>query len=205
MGERGPYQVLGVSESASFEEVQAARDRLLGGVKIDEREQQAIERAYDAILMQRLRLRQEGKIAVPEGIRYPDRELPERPPIAVSRPKSQTPAWFTSWVDTPSIREIWLPFAIMAGIAVLSSFDRGPDARPSWELAVGLLTSIYFLYNKERKFGRSLLLAFIGLVLGLLFATAVTSGLGVGGGDVPKFLFAGLTLLVMWVVTAFLR
>ena len=69
MGDRSPYQVLGVSEGASFEEIQNARDRLLDRVE-QQGEQTQVEQAYDAILMQRLRLRQEGKIAVPDGIRF---------------------------------------------------------------------------------------------------------------------------------------
>ena len=65
MSETNPYVQLGVSEEASFEEVQAARAQLLSQCQGDDRRTQAVEMAYDAILMDRLRQRQEGRIKVP--------------------------------------------------------------------------------------------------------------------------------------------
>ncbi|NJK72832.1 MAG: hypothetical protein HC926_06300, partial [Synechococcaceae cyanobacterium SM2_3_60] len=54
MSEQEPYQLLGVPEDASFEEIKAARDQLMGVLLEDEQQQQRVEQAYDAILMQRL-------------------------------------------------------------------------------------------------------------------------------------------------------
>ncbi|MCA6538857.1 MAG: CPP1-like family protein, partial [Pseudanabaena sp. M037S2SP2A07QC] len=69
MSEPTPYEKLGVNDEASFEEVRDARDRLLRENEGDESQQEIIEVAYDAILMDRLRARKEGKIAVPDRIR----------------------------------------------------------------------------------------------------------------------------------------
>ena len=73
MSEPTPYDKLGVDDDASFEQVRDARDRLLREYEGDESQQEAIEVAYDAILMDRLRARKEGKITVPDRIRYPER------------------------------------------------------------------------------------------------------------------------------------
>lgn len=202
MGDRGPYQVLGVAEDASFEEIQTARDRQLA-VLNREAEQQEVEQAYDAILMQRLRLRKEGRIPVPDRIRYPDREqVTSQPKAKPLRKEAVRESWASGWVDTPSSQDIWLPFAIMAGLASLTSFYQG-DRFPSWSLAFGLLTSLYFLYRKEKRFWRSLLIAVGGLSLGMFFAFAVVSGLTLSSTSVP--LTVALSLLVMWLFTAFLR
>ncbi|MEM9511364.1 MAG: CPP1-like family protein, partial [Cyanobacteria bacterium P01_E01_bin.48] len=69
MDGNSPHQVLGIAQDASFEEIKAARDHLLQQLTQDEVQQRLVEQAYDAILMERLRLRQEGKIPIPDDIR----------------------------------------------------------------------------------------------------------------------------------------
>ena len=64
------YETLGLTEASSFEEVQSAKTRLSAEYKDDPQRKESIETAYDAILMERLRLRQEGKIKVPDRIRF---------------------------------------------------------------------------------------------------------------------------------------
>ena len=205
MGDRGPYQLLGVAEDASFEEIQAARDRQLSALT-RESERQSIEQAYDAILMQRLRLRQEGKIPVPDRIRFPERERTPSPSKVKTAPKKHlaAPNRLQSFVDTPSTQEMLLPLGIMSGLTALTVFDRGSDF-PSWAIACALLVSLYFLFRKEKRFWRSLLLAFVGLALGLLFASFALSGFGLAVDSAPRAVAVGLCLLVMWFFTAFLR
>ena len=204
MGDRGPYQLLGVSEDASFEEIQAARDRQLSSLS-RESERQAVEQAYDAILMQRLRLRQEGKIPVPDRIRFPERERTPSPSSVKAAPKPPATAnRLQSFIDTPSTQEIFLPLGIMSGLTALTVFDRGSDF-PSWAMACALLVSLYFLYRKEKRFWRSVLLAFVGLALGLLFASFALSGFGLAVDSAPSAVTVGLCLIVMWFFTAFLR
>ncbi|WP_017804012.1 CPP1-like family protein, partial [Nodularia spumigena] len=72
MSDQNPYEKLGVSEDASFDEIQDARNRQLEQYNGDAKSLELIEVAYDAILMDRLRMRQEGKIKVPERIRFPE-------------------------------------------------------------------------------------------------------------------------------------
>jgi hypothetical protein len=57
MSGNGHYELLGVNENSSFDEIQEARNNLLADKGGDRKQTEAIEAAYDAILMDRLRLR----------------------------------------------------------------------------------------------------------------------------------------------------
>jgi hypothetical protein len=72
------------------------------------RKMETIETAYDAILMERLRMRQEGKIKVPEGIRFAER-LSQTPPKESTAPAKQSVAWLQQLLDQPSLSEVLLP------------------------------------------------------------------------------------------------
>lgn len=58
-----PYALLGVSADASFEEVQAAKQARLAEVGDAPLEKARIEAAYDAVLMERLKERQQGRLS----------------------------------------------------------------------------------------------------------------------------------------------
>ena len=204
MTENSPYQVLGVSEDASFEEIQAARERRLKRMTPhSEEEQERVEQAYDMILMQRLKLRKEGKIAVPDRIRYAERALeaePEVPPPANTY-KVVLPEWAGRLLDTPSSTDIFLPGAIFAVLCLGVLASSGEQFTVI--LSLGLLNSFYFLYRKERRFFRSLLMGLGGLIGGWLISTGVLSM--VAGQSLSALWAVGFTFVVMWLVTAFLR
>jgi hypothetical protein len=99
MSDQNPYEKLGVSEEATFDEIQDARNRLFEQHSGDAKHLEVIEAAYDAILMDRLRMRQEGKIKVPERIRFPElrvQSLPKESPT----PREQSPAWLQRMLDS---------------------------------------------------------------------------------------------------------
>lgn len=62
-GSQDPYQQLRLDAEASFEDVQAARDRCLREVGDDLQARARIESSYDAVLMSRLRERQMGRVS----------------------------------------------------------------------------------------------------------------------------------------------
>ena len=74
MSEKTPYEKLGVSETAPFEEIQKAKDHLSHKHSDNFETIESIESAYDAIVMERLKLRQEGKVNVPDNIRFAEHE-----------------------------------------------------------------------------------------------------------------------------------
>lgn len=58
-----PFLRLGLSRDAGFEQVQAARDRCIAEISGDDQARARIEAAYDAVLMSRLRDRQQGQVS----------------------------------------------------------------------------------------------------------------------------------------------
>ena len=58
-----PFARLGLSRDAGFDQVQAAKARCLAEVSGDDQARAKIEAAYDAVLMARLRDRQQGQVS----------------------------------------------------------------------------------------------------------------------------------------------
>ncbi|MBW4521600.1 MAG: CPP1-like family protein [Scytolyngbya sp. HA4215-MV1] len=204
MDEQSPYEKLGVTESASFDEIKEARDRLFEQCEGDGQLREAIESAYDAVLMDRLRMRQEGKIKVPDRIRFPEKITPT-PVTPIPEASKQSPDWLKRMVDTPSQQDIWLPAGLFVGLAAISGFTTlAPLA-----LALGVLVSIYFLNRKENKLGRALLLTLMGASIGIFLGLqlyklliAQVPGTAMIPGDTVA---AWLTFVLLWLITAFLR
>ncbi|GAB4210700.1 MAG: hypothetical protein OHK0012_01670 [Synechococcales cyanobacterium] len=201
MADPTPYHLLGVAEDASFEDIQAARDRLLQLIPTDVRQQEAIEHAYDMILMQRLRLRQEGKIAVPDRIRFAERsvatEVPRTPPPVVA-PWRQ---WVGQWIAPPTPKETLGVALVSAALVALTWVS---TVEPTFPLSLGLITSIYALYRKSRRLGRAFLLALAALVLGTALGWAVAVWLGGSAGASAAVMVSvavvGLALVALFAV-----
>jgi hypothetical protein len=202
MSDNNSYELLGLTEASTFEEIQGARDRLIEACGDEPQQKANIEAAYDAILMERLRLRQEGKIKVPDRIRFAE-NTPEPAPAAKTVPSLPRPDWLSDLVDTPSRDDVLWPAITFAGLALLGF------AAPSLSLAVGLGASVYFLNRKENKFWRSLLLTLVGLAVGLGLGLTVGQWLIPQGLQAawasPDALAAAISCLALWVVSSFLR
>jgi hypothetical protein len=201
MGDQSHYERLEVDENASFEEIQTAKERLTKEYSADRKQLEAIESAYDAILMDRLRLRQEGKIKVPDRIRFPEQAV-EPPPEFAPPPSNQALNWLHHWLDTPSRADILWPAGLFLGTSLLS-FTYPPLA-----LALGVCLSIYFLNRKEHKFGRALLLTLLGLIIGVVSGLQLSSLLSAQLTAIniqPETFAAWVTFVVLWLITSFLR
>ena len=206
MTEQNPYEQLRVTEGSSFEDIQAAKSRLRAEYEGNEEQIRKIDAAYDAVLMDRLRLRQEGKIKVPDRIRFPEKLAAPPSTPKVDLPKN-SPAWMQRLVDTPSQADILRPLGVSVGLSALIIFV--PTAVQS-ALIGGVGSTFYFLYRKERKLGRAVLLTFVGLLLGLLlgtFAYGLVAGLFANLPlEIGVNTFASiLTFLIFWLVSSFLR
>ena len=202
MSEPNHYAKLGVDEDASFEEIQQAKEKSLKECGGDRKQMDAIEAAYDAILMDRLRLRQQGKIKVPERIRFPEKTV-EPPPELTTASPTQTPDWLKRFVDNPSRNEILLPGGVFLGLSLLSLVGYAPVA-----LALGVGFNLYFLNRKEHRFGRSLLLTVVGLIVGVVVGSQLgnllSSQLASLSMDANAFA-AILTFIGLWLISSFLR
>ncbi len=208
MSDQNPYDKLGVSKDATFDEIQDARNRLLDQHGGEGNEKELIETAYDAILMDRLRMRQEGKIKVPERIRFPEMQTPS-PPKENPTPREQSPAWLQQFVDQPSLPEILLPGAWYLGLSGVSLFiPSNSEQILQLGLIIGIGVSVYFLNRKENKFGRAVLLTLGGLIVGLLVGGLISSGLlqqFPGVNITNNQLSTVLTFILLWLISSFLR
>jgi hypothetical protein len=207
------YDKLGVTEDSTFEEIQNAKQRLGKEHRQDSQLVESIEAAYDEIIMDRLKKRQEGKIKVPDRIRYPEvQEPPSESPFKLNNPFSNSlPAnssgnWLQSLIDTPSQGDILLPTGIFSGLAVLSlvAAGTGDNSIIPLLLSFGFVVCIYLLNRKEKRFGRSFLLSLFGLFAG------VGIGAGLYGLLEPQLLDANqfsavVTFVFFWVISSFLR
>ena len=208
MSEQNPYEQLGVTENSSFEEIQAAKQRLYEQHGNDSAVLERVEIAYDSIIMDRLRLRQEGKIKVPEKIRFPERNVEKSvkvPPLV----KEQSTAWLQNLIDTPSQGDIIWPTGIFLSLSAIAVFaqNTGGSILPLI-MALGFIANIYFLNRKEGRAGRAFLISFIALFAGIAIGTALANvllgqgGVTVLGGD--QFASA-VTFCLFWLVSCFLR
>ena len=206
MSEQNPYEQLGVTEESSFEEIQEAKQRLVQQYQNDSKIVESIEAAYDSVLMDRLRMRQEGRIKVPDRIRFPERlTIPvESKPVT----SSKSPNWWRSSIDTPSAQDIGVPAVIYACLGAITLLVPDPSGSLlPLLLAFGVFVNIYFFNRKEKRFGRALLFTLAGLVLGValgagLASLAAKADLNILG---DRQIYALITFLIFWVISSFFR
>ncbi|MEY2978785.1 MAG: CPP1-like family protein [Prochlorotrichaceae cyanobacterium] len=209
MAEQTPYEQLGVTEDASFDEIQLARQRLMAACGGDRQEVAAIESAYDAVLMHRLRLRQAGKIKVPDRIRFAEEtsESALSPEPSV-RPVS-SPEWLKSYLDQPSPNDILGSGLILGSLAGIILFIPALSSSVLSVLIVAAYaTSTYFLNRKENRLGRSLVLSLGGVIIGsvlgyivlrLFLSPLITPDLS------PAQFVTAFSFIGLWWTCSFLR
>jgi len=211
MSEQTPYEQLGVTEDASFDEIQAARKRLMGLCGDDREQMAAIESAYDAVLMHRLRLRQAGKIKVPDRIRFAEQTSePEFQPQANFSP-NRPPVWLKDWMDTPTPNDILWPGLILGGLASLILFMPGLSSSAlSFLILIAVSTSTYFLNRKENRLGRGILLSLGGVILGSLMGYGVLklftwSLVNAQSSFSAAQFVTAFSFVILWWICSFLR
>lgn len=208
MSEPNSYEKLGLKQDATFDQIQEARNRLATQYNGDSQHLNMVEEAYDAILMERLRMRQEGKIKVPEGIKFAER-LSQAPQKQNQSPKMQSPSWLEKLRDRPSPKDILLPGGLFLSLSGLSVVYPTVGAQLlQVVLMVGVCLSIYFIRRKEQNFSRAILLTGAGLIVGLvvggLLASLLISPLSQINIQAEQFSTV-VTFVVLWLVSSFLR
>ena len=195
-GSLNPYERLGISPDASFDDVQAAKQARLSEVGEDPMSRARIEAAYDAVLMERVKDRQQGEVST-AALNASQREAakPAAKPAAAkpvlpslpSLPALPRPALNLSAPALPRLalaegRERWFPVAggaVLLGILLLS-----PAANAELVLAFATVLTVV---NLQRRLGRllpavgwSVLLLSAGLLLGGLLVSAIDPSLPLG-------------------------
>ena len=179
-----PYARLGLESDASFDAVQAARDAKLAEVGDDPMARSRVDAAYDAILMDRLKERQQGKVssaartasqreqATPPPSRPVLPALPNLPQLPAARFTPGRPA--LPALAMAEGRERWFPLATHGALLLLLLVLPGAPADLLLALATGAT-----LLNLQRRNGRFLAavgwsvgLLIVGLLLGALLRAA---------------------------------
>lgn len=209
MSVQDAYEKLGVTENSSFDEIQQAKQRLGQEYQNDSKQLESVETAYDAIIMDRLKKRQEGKIKVPEGIRFPERKVEKTPSSSFNPiPANVSSGWLQGFIDTPERNDILIPAGIYLALSILTFLTPSSDGSSLTPLllTLGFGGCLYFLNRKEKRFGRSLLLALGGLVIGVSLG-ALLFGLleGQFSNMTVDQVSTVIAFLFLWLISSFLR
>lgn len=210
MSELNPYQQLGVGEDASFEEIQVAKENLKQQYQHDAQVLEGIEIAYDAIIMDRLRLRQEGKIKVPEQIRFPEQKVQPKPSKIINNytpSLPSTPNWLQNIIDRPSVKELSISGLVFLGLITASILSQNSANLPLL-LTIGVGTASFSLYRKERLFWRAVGLIFLTFVIAvslgsLLGNVLINSGMNLSM-TIDQFISL-FTFCLLWLISNFLK
>lgn len=190
-----PYQQLQIRPDASFDEVQRARDRVLETCGEDAVARAKVEAAYDAVLMDRLRDRQSGRLSAEAATA--SRIEREQGEGAASQTSNGPAALLTRF------RNFSLPAPSLKGSAVVPDLTLVQGQGLVVRLSLGALALLLLLFAPQTielllalgtiglfmsqirrgrrplgSLGWSVLLLILGLVVGALLSVAVAgSGL----------------------------
>jgi hypothetical protein len=153
--------------------------------------------------MERLKLRKEGRIRVPERIRFPERAT-EATIGKRSASAKMPPSWLQNLLDAPPPGDILWPAAVFSGLAAAAVFSVAGDVSFfALLLAIGGMASVYFLNRKERRFGRAVIITTLTFMGGIALGFALA-----GINAIPltsEQIAAVATFCLFWLSTSFLR
>ena len=176
-GPSNPYTLLGIAPQSTFEEVQAARQAKLDATGDDPLARSRVEAAYDAVLMDQLKERQQGRVSsaarsasqketLPTPARPPLAQLPSLPSLSLPRfGGGSSAAGRPLSVSLASGRERLVPLIGHGVLLVLALAF--PGAAPDALLALAALTTLVNLQRRNGTFGRSVGYTVLLLALGL--------------------------------------
>ncbi len=186
-----PYDRLGVAPDASFDAVQAAKVARLSEVGDDPIARARIEAAYDAVLMERLKERQQGKVStaarsasVREQASPPPKPvaLPNLPQVPLPKLKLQSPSFSLPQLGLAEGFGLWFPLGAIGGLTLAALLL--PSASQDLLLSLAVLACVVSLQRRGGRLlptaGWSLGLLLVGLVLGGLLAAAAAGPLPLG-------------------------
>ncbi|KAK4800135.1 hypothetical protein SAY86_025500 [Trapa natans] len=155
-----PYKRLGISSSASEEEIWGSRNFLLQQYAGHERSEETIEAAFEKLLMASFQLRKKTKINLKSRLK---KKVEESPPWIKN---------LLNFVVLPPtdviFRRLFL-FAFMGGWSIMNSAEGGP----AFQVAVSLAACVYFLNEKTKSLGRAFTIGLASLVTGWVCGSIV--------------------------------
>jgi hypothetical protein len=185
-----PYERLGITPDASFDAVQQARNARLLEAGEDPLARSRVEAAYDAVLMDRLKERQQGKVSTAartasakeqqQATPPPRLPLPSVPKVAL--PRVSAPSFSTPSLSLLDGQDRWLALGGSGLLLALLLVLPTPPAELLLALATGLC--VVCLQRRRRRFlaavGWGFALLSLGLVLGGLVLSLSPAELPLG-------------------------
>ncbi|KAF5198330.1 Chaperone-like protein of por1 protein [Thalictrum thalictroides] len=189
---RDPYKRLGISKEASEDEIQAARNFLINEYAGHKPSVDAIESAHDKIIMQHFHERRRPKLNIKKKVK----DLTQSRAVQAVTSRFQTPA--TNYILTTAIL-----FAILGVLTVLFPTEEGP----TFQVAISLLATIYFIYGRLKSKLRALLYgvgAFgVSWLLGTFMMVSVIPPI-LRGQRSLEVTTSLITYLLLWVSSTYL-
>ncbi|TXG64877.1 hypothetical protein EZV62_011871 [Acer yangbiense] len=221
MSVENALKLLGVSETASFDDILRAKNSIVANCKGDKEAIAQAEAAYDMLLMRSLTQRRKGKV-VDNSIRYADVNPVNPRGVGMG----SMPQWlqgtlkkpFVS-VETPSTRDLGLQAGVYGALMVLTYVNgtttssaapyAGADV-PGLILASSFGASLYFMTRRNIKLGKATVITVGGLVAGAVVGSAVESWLQVDivpflGVHSPAAIVSEIILFSQFLVSLYLR
>ncbi|XWS40227.1 hypothetical protein CRYUN_Cryun18bG0122100 [Craigia yunnanensis] len=219
MSVENALKLLGVSESASFDDILRAKNSIVASIKDDQEATAQVEAAYDMLLMQSLTQRRAGKV-VDRSVRYADVK-PVNPAGMGSMPQwvQTTVKNISVSIETPSTGELGIQAGVHGALMVLTYVNgastssgvpfAGPDL-PGLILASSFGASLYFMTRKNVNLGKATVITIGGLVAGATVGSAVENWLQVDivpflGIHSPATVVSEFILFSQFLVSLFLR
>ena len=214
-----PYSRLGLSAGASFEAVQSARQRCLAEAGDDPQERARVEAAYDAVLMARLRDRQDGQVSQAAASASEREQIKGVESPAVSLPGVGVLQRFRSNLPDPSqsLSSLAPQWSLVEGQGLIVRLVAGALAllflvfSPSSSQVVLSLSVIGSFLSHVRRgrralpaLGWSLLTLLAGLLLGTLLTALLPAGAGLPLLVQQDQLQALPAVLLLWLGSLFL-
>ena len=214
-----PYSRLGLSAGASFEAVQSARQRCLSEAGDDPQMRARVEAAYDAVLMARLRDRQDGQVSQAAASASEREQISGVESSAASLPGVGVLQRFRSNLPDPSqslsgLAPQWslvegqgLVVRLVVGSLALLLLVFSPS---SSQVVLSLAVIGSFLSHVRRgrralpSLGWSLMTLLAGLLLGAVLTALLPAGSGLPMAVQPDQLQALPAVLLLWLGSLFL-
>ena len=205
-----PYEQLGITADATFEQVQAAKQNCLNQIKADDALGRArVETAYDSVLMQRLKERQLGQLtgaaataSKREAASNAAPAAPALPRLAVlqnlPRPKLQ---WQQPSIKLAEEKQLWWPLAGHGLLPLLLLVVGNQLGTPELLLALASLLTIGALQRRRSRLFAAVGLTIAALAIGLLIGSLISAGSSLPIGEAQ---FAAIPALLLLAATAVL-
>ena len=218
-------EMFGVPKEASFDDVLSAKKKLQASSDL---EQDVIDAAYDRLLMDSLRSRQEGRVS--KDVRYADvpkakpvsqvanellQKLPGNVQVSVGSRTGGSPREDATAMER--VGQAANPQNIIFTLLVVWIFAQAassppnyPYDSPSTQIAAAVIASLYFQrQEKGLKLGRAVAITFGGLLVGTLVGSAVEAVVKVDvvpllGVHSPAMVVGEFSVIGVWLACAFL-